>query len=292
VRRSGTDRTDDRLLDAIRELAVDTVIPSGSVQKTIDLTSCQAVSRRHSIPRREVEIAALSAGIVPVRYLRNIGTIGPEGQIALLTSKVVVVGIGGLGGTIARNLARVGVGALVLVDGDVFSEDNLNRQEFADEGTVGRSKVEVAAQLIGRINGACEVTTANRRVDRDDLVEILAGSDVAVDALDSIPSRFSLSDAAAAVGVPLVHGSVAGFIGQVSTLLPEDGGFSRIFGDRDGLPERGVEATVGNLPGVVGAVAGLQTVEVIKILTRTGEPLNRRLLFLDLETCVFDFFDL
>lgn len=280
------------LIAAIRHGARDVGCPDGSSVATVGLEAERETALRFSVSRREVQIAALSARIVPWRYLRNIGTLGIDGQIALLRSKVAIVGVGGLGCTIARNLARVGVGSLVLIDGDVFSEDNLNRQEFSTEDVIGRPKVNVAADEIGRINGAVEVTAIQKTVTADDLTAILPGSSVAVDALDSIPSRFALSDAAALVGVPLVHGSVAGFAGQVATIEPGAGGFSAIFGDRDTLPERGVEISLGNLPGVVGTVANLQSVEVIKILTNKGETISGRLLFMDLEAALFDLFDI
>ncbi len=164
-----------------------------STVRTISLDIERELAGRHNVSRRNVQIAALGAGVVPLRYLRNIGTLGIAGQTKLLTSKAAVVGIGGLGGTIARNLARVGVGALILIDGDVFSEDNLNRQEFSSEGAIGRSKDEVACEEIAKINGAVEVTAIGKMVGTDDLIEILPGCGVVVDALDSIPSRFALS---------------------------------------------------------------------------------------------------
>ncbi len=286
------DKIDEKLLEAIRSRAVDVALPSGSTQKTLDLGATRAIAEGHGVSLREVETAALASGIVPRRYLRNLGALGKEGQIALLRSAVAIIGIGGLGGTIALNLARVGVGRLCLVDGDVFSEDNLNRQEFCSEDAIGRPKVQVAAERIRAINSAVEVTTIYRNVGTDDLVELLAGCDAAVDALDNIPSRFALSDAATRLRIPLVHGSVAGFVGQVSSIAPGDAGFTAIFGDRESLPEKGVEVTLGNLPGVVGAIANIQTVEVIKLLIGKGELLSNRLLFIDFEGIVFDIFSL
>ena len=284
------DTPQKELKKMVRRAAADTACPDGSTIRTIDMDAEREIARRCSISRRDVQLAALGAGVVPRRYLRNIGTLGIDGQIALLRSRVAVVGIGGLGGTVAVNLARAGIGEMVLIDGDAFSEDNLNRQEFSSEEVIGRPKVEVAADRMAAINGAVEVTTIHERVGADDLVTILPGSSVVVDALDSIPSRFALSDAASRVGVPIVHGSVAGFAGQVSVIGPAAGGFAAIYGDRTGLPERGVEVSLGNLPGVVGAVANLQTVEVIKIVTKKGEPIDGRLLFMDLETVMFDLF--
>ncbi len=280
------------LVAAIEKRAIRTACPDGSAVRTVDLEAERDIARQFNTSRRDVQIAALTAGIVPARYLRNIGTIGIGGQTRLLESRVAVVGVGGLGGTVAKNLARAGVGSLVVIDGDVFSEDNLNRQEFCSETVIGRPKADVAAEVIGNVNGAVEVTAVEKTVGTDDLMELLPGCAVVVDALDTIPARFALSDAAAAVGIPIVHGSVAGFSGQVSVLVPGAGGFDAIFGEREGLPERGVEVSLGNLPGVVGLVASLQTVEVIKIITGKGEPLAGRLLFMDLEAAVFDIFDI
>jgi molybdopterin-synthase adenylyltransferase len=286
------DRGNKELIAIVRRAAESVTLPDGTAVGTIGLEAERNIAGRHSVSRRDVQTAALSSGIVPRRYLRNIGTLGIDGQMRLLGSRVAVVGIGGLGGTIAANLARAGVGALVLIDGDVFSEDNLNRQEFSSEEVIGRPKVEVAAAGIAKINGAVDVTAIEKRVGSDDLIEILRGCSVAVDALDSIPSRFALSDASAIAGVVLVHGSVAGFAGQVATMGPAAGGFAAIFGDRKDLPEKGVEVSLGNLPGVVGVVASLQTVEVIKILSGRGEPINGRLLFMDLEADTFEFLDI
>ncbi|MBN1573665.1 MAG: HesA/MoeB/ThiF family protein [Deltaproteobacteria bacterium] len=266
------------------------LLPDGSSIRSIGLEESIKVSKICDTPRREVEIEALSRDIVPTRYIRNLGTLGIVGQMKLLKSLVAVVGIGGLGGTVVRSLARLGVGGLILVDCDTFSEDNLNRQEMSTEKAVGRAKVEVATEEVGRINGAVDVEVVKLRAEEGELIEILKSADVAVDALDNILSRFALQRAAKALKIPLVHGSVAGFVGQVSTILPGDKGYSVIYGDEDELPERGVETGLGNLPGVVGAVASIQSVEVLKIITGLGEPLRGKQLFFDLESSVFEIF--
>jgi len=278
------------IIGEIQKRSEDILPPDGSSIKSIGLRESVNISEICETPRRTVEIEALSHDIVPKRYLRNFGTIGIQGQIKLLKSLVAVVGIGGLGGTVVRNLARLGVGGLVLVDGDTFSEDNLNRQELSTEGMVGRAKVEVAIEEVGRINGAVDVRGVKLRAGEGELTEILKETDLAVDALDNIPSRFALQRAAETLKIPLVHGSVAGFLGQVSTILPGDKGYSVIYGDEDVLPERGVETSLGNLSGVVGAVASIQSVEVLKILTGLGEPLRGKQLFFDLESSTFEIF--
>lgn len=278
------------IVGEIEKRSEDILLPDGSSVRSIGLEESIEVSEICETPRRRVEIEALSHDIVPKRYLRNIGTVGVVGQVRLLESLVAVVGVGGLGGTVARNLARLGVGGLVLVDGDSFTEDNLNRQEMLTEKAIGRAKVEVAVGEVGKINGAVEARGVGLRAGEEELTKILKGADLAVDALDNIPTRFALQRAANALKIPVVHGSVAGFVGQVSTIFPGDRGYSVIYGDEDKLPERGVETGLGNLPGVVGAVASIQSVEVLKILTGLGEPLRGRQLFFDLETSSFEIF--
>ncbi len=275
---------------AILDLSKNISTPDGPVVKVIGLNETIEISESHDIPRRLVEIEALAQEIVPTRYLRNYGTLGASGQIKLLKSVVGVIGVGGLGGIIVRNLARLGVGSLVIVDGDVFSEDNLNRQEFATEKTVGKVKVEVVAEELKQINGAVDVKGFNAQAGEKEFLKILKEADTVVDALDNLPSRFALQRAAVSLNIPVVHGSVAGFVGQVATIFPEDSGYSTIYGDEDKLPEKGVETTLGNLPGVVGTVASLQSVEVIKILTGLGEVIRNKLLFFDLESPIFEIF--
>ncbi|MBN1880932.1 MAG: HesA/MoeB/ThiF family protein [Deltaproteobacteria bacterium] len=271
----------------IERLAETEKTPDGSSVKAIDIAGLDLAAKSQNVTRRRAEIAALDLGIYPVRYMRNIGTLGREGQKKLLNSRVSIVGVGGLGGTAAIELARAGVGELVLIDGDVFSEDNLNRQEFSDENVIHASKVKVAQKRIEEVNGAVDVTVVEKVVDELDLRVVLTGSDAVLDALDNISGRFALQRAAQTHGIPLVHGSVAGFIGQVSTILSRDRGLSAIYGPEEETPDRGIELEVGTPPGVVGAVASIQVIEVLKILTGIGEPLHKRLLFMDFEKAIF-----
>jgi len=230
--------------------------------------------------RREAEIAVLELGIVPRRYLRNHGTVGVEGQLALLRSRVAVIGLGGLGGYIVEGLARMGVGQLVLVDGDVFVDHNLNRQVLSQEAYLGRPKAEVASERVRAVNPATAVTTYGEYASRDNLPDILLGADVVVDALDRLPTRLMLQEAAAQAGVPMVHGAIAGGMGQVMTILPGDAGLRALYGDGD-VPEHGAEAELGTPPASPMMVAAWQVHETVKLLTGKGELLRGRLLFLD-----------
>ncbi len=232
--------------------------------------------------KRRVELLALEAGLCPRRYLRNLGTLGLQGQARLLEAKVGLAGLGGLGGTVAEILARAGVGELVVIDPDVTSEDNLNRQALAAEDNLGQTKVAAAVERLRRLNSATTVSGHALAGDRASFAALFTGAGVLVDALDTLGARFALQDAAAELGVPFVHGAIAGLAGQVTTIFPGDPGLELIYGPRDRAPGRGVETRVGNLSPTPAMVAAAEAQEVIKLLAGVGQPLRRRLLVLDL----------
>ena len=241
---------------------------------------------------REVELAALESGIVPWRYVRNVGTIGLDGQIKLLRSTAAVVGLGGLGGFVTEGLARMGVGRLILIDGDVFEEHNFNRQLLSGEVKLGMAKAEAAAQRVAEVNSAVEVTSHAAMLTRENLPQLLGGADVVVDALDRLPIRLVLQEGVQALGIPLVHGSIAGFLGQVMAIFPGDPGLRGLYGGADELPEQGLEAQLGTPAATPMAVAAWEVQEVVKILTGRGEPLRNRLLVMDMGTGSVDFLEL
>jgi molybdopterin-synthase adenylyltransferase len=179
----------------------------------------------------------------------------------------------------------MGIGGLVLVDGDRFSDDNLNRQILSDTTNLGAWKAETAARRISVVNPAVECMVRNQRVGRAEMEEVLAGCDVAVDALDNIPSRLELQEACAARDIPFVHGAIAGFSGQVMTVFPGDAGLCLLY---SGEHEHGIELTTGNPASTPAIVAALQVKEVIKIIVGLGELLRHRILFLDTETNLYE----
>ena len=241
---------------------------------------------------REVELAALEAGVVPWRYARNMGTIGLDGQITLLRSTVAVVGLGGLGGFVTEALARMGVGQLILVDGDVFEEHNFNRQLLSSEAKLGMSKAEAAAQRVAEVNSAVEVIPQAAMLTRENLPQLLQGANVVVDALDRLPIRLVLQEGVQVLGVPLVHGSIAGFLGQVMTVFPGDPGLRGLYGGAGELPEQGLEAQLDTPAATPMAVAAWEAQEVVKILTGCGEPLRNKLLVMDMGIGSVDFLEL
>ena len=265
-----------RRIDSLAE-----VVGDGRI---IRLEHVQALAVECECEVREVEIAALEAGVVPWRYIRNVGTIGLEGQARLLQSTAAVVGLGGLGGYVTEALARMGVGRLILIDGDTFEEHNFNRQLLSAEARLGMEKAQVARQRVAQINAAVAVDAHTVMLTRENLPQLLEGADVVVDALDRLPTRMILQDGAEALSIPMVHGSIAGFLGQVMTILPGDLGLRSLYGGGDQLPEQGLEAQLGTPAATPMAVAAWEAQEVVKILVGQGELLRHRLLVMDMES--------
>jgi len=256
--------------------------------RLLSLQAERRISTTLGLPRLEVQTTAVAMHILPKRYLRNLGTVGWEGQEQLLESTVAIVGSGGLGGWIIEGLARMGVGHLVLVDGDAFEESNLNRQALCTEDSLGQTKVEEAVRRIGVVNGAVQVRVHQTWVNAENLPNLLAGVTVVVDALDVLPTRLILQDASQNLGIPLVHGAIAGYTGQVMTVLPGDSGLYALYG-RGPVPERGIETQVGNPSATPMMVAAWQIQETVKLITGQGSPLRNRLLLIDAESGSCDF---
>jgi hypothetical protein len=145
------------LRERILEKATPYVAPNRKTFSTLALADRDELAALFQATPREVELAALRAEVVPQRYLRNMGSLGIQGQIRLLRATALLIGAGGLGGTIAQLLARMGLGKLLIADGDSFSEDNLNRQALSGEENTGVRKVQAARQSLARINRATEV---------------------------------------------------------------------------------------------------------------------------------------
>ncbi|MFZ0131555.1 MAG: HesA/MoeB/ThiF family protein [Desulfobacterales bacterium] len=266
--------------------------PAGREMAVIEDGPARKLSDRHARSLRDIYLAALAQGTWPCRYVRNREILALEDQLKLARATVAVIGAGGLGGTVLLLLARIGVGSLVVVDGDVFEETNLNRQALADTASIGEPKVQAAARNIGAVNPAVAVTVFQERIDASNAEHILTGAQVVVDALDNIPARMTIVGAARRLGIPLVHGALAGFDGQVMTIFPEDPGLKRIYGEPQPVesdPGR-PEAVLGVPAPTAAIVATLQAMEVIKILLGRGQLLRNRLLHIDLEGSRFESF--
>ncbi|HEY5014000.1 MAG TPA: molybdopterin-synthase adenylyltransferase MoeB [Acidimicrobiia bacterium] len=222
------------------------------------------------------------------RYGRHIllPEVGEAGQQKLLQSKVLLLGAGGLGSPAALYLAAAGVGTLGIVDMDVVDASNLQRQILHNVERIGDRKVDSAKKTLTALNPDVDVVTYDVRFGADNVLDIIRGYDVVVDGTDNFPTRYLLNDASLLERVPVVHGSIFRFEGQVTVFKPYEGPCYRCLLPEPPPPELApscAEAGVlGVLPGIVGS---LQALEAIKLILDLGDPLIGRLLAYDaLET--------
>lgn len=218
------------------------------------------------------------------RYQRhlNLPEVGEVGQQKLLDAKVLLLGAGGLGSPAALYLAAAGVGTLGIVDMDVVDASNLQRQIIHKLDRVGRRKVDSAAETIQGLNPDVVVNGYPVRLDASNVIDIIGGYDVIVDGADNFPARYLLNDASVKLGIPVVHGSIFRFEGQVSVFDPTTGPTYRDMlptpPPAEQAPSCAEAGVLGVLPGIVGS---LQAVETIKLILGLGDPLIGRLLVFD-----------
>jgi molybdopterin/thiamine biosynthesis adenylyltransferase/rhodanese-related sulfurtransferase len=218
------------------------------------------------------------------RYHRHLllPEVGEAGQQRLLESRVLLLGAGGLGSPAALYLAAAGVGTLGIVDMDVVDASNLQRQILHNVDRIGERKVDSAKKTLTQLNPDVDVVTYDVRFGADNVLDILAGYDVVVDGTDNFPTRYLLNDASLLARVPVVHGSIFRFEGQVTVFKPYEGPCYRCLLPEPPPPELApscAEAGVlGVLPGIVGSI---QALEAIKLILDLGDPLVGRLLAYD-----------
>lgn len=214
------------------------------------------------------------------RYARHLvlADVGGPGQQRLKAATVVIVGAGGVGSPAALYLAAAGVGTLRIVDGDVVSLSNLQRQILFDTADIDRPKVEAAAGRLGAVNPHVQIEALDQPLTAENAAGIIAGAVLVVDGTDDFGTRHLVNAACVAAGVPLVSGALGRWTGQVGVfagrpcyrcLVPESPP------DAETCARVGV---VGALAGVIGAMAAL---EAIKLITGAGEPLTGRLMLYD-----------
>lgn len=255
--------------------------PAGAEYSYLSLAATGQLAQEYDISGRLVELAALETGIIPERYQRNIGTLGVAGQIQLLKSTVGVLGAGGLGGFALELLARMGVGRLVVVDGDTISDSNLNRQLLATEKNLEKPKAEAAAKRISEVNGAVEIKVFNCHGDLSNLPEIFSDCDLVLDCLDNLTSRFDLEKVCSRLNIVMIHGAIAGFLGQLAVIRPDRPLLSSIYGSAGGKQiEKGAEVQLGNPASTPAMLAAWQCSEAVKILAELDDilPANKMLI--------------
>ena len=226
------------------------------------------------------------------RYSRHllIPEVGEAGQLKLLASKVLLIGAGGLGSPASLYLAAAGIGRLGIVDADVVDESNLQRQIVHSTERLGEPKVESAKRTIEALNPDVDVVAYQERLTSENVDRILAdGWDVIVDGADNFPTRYLVNDASVWHDIPVVHGSIYRFEGQVTVLKPGDGPCYRCLFPTPPPPELAPSCAEGGVLGVLpGIVGSLQASEALKLALGIGEPLVGRLLLFDALTTEFN----
>ncbi len=218
------------------------------------------------------------------RYSRHLlmNEVGEAGQLKLLDAKVLLLGAGGLGSPAGLYLAAAGVGTIGIVDMDVVDESNLQRQILHNTDTIGERKVDSAKKTLNRLNPDINIVTHDIRLDANNIESVISDYDIVVDGADNFPVRYMLNDASVKLGIPVVHGSIFRFEGQVTVFDPKNGPTYR-----DMLPEPppaemapscSEAGVLGVLPGIVGCI---QAVETMKLILGIGTSLVGRYLTFD-----------
>ena len=210
--------------------------------------------------------------------------IGFKGQLKLKNSSVICIGAGGLGSSVLLYLAASGIGRIGIVDNDQVEKSNLQRQIIHETNTVGNLKINSAKERIKRFNPNIEVTTFNKRINSENVIEIIKDFDIICDCSDNFGTRYLINDACLILNKALVFGSVQGFEGQISVFNLN----KKSPNLRDLLPESPVKNNIPSCEefGVVGVSTGLigilQVNEIIKIILKKGEILDGKIMIFDL----------
>ncbi len=269
----------------IREKSIKTKDRAGREIVVLEDRHATTLSDKCHCHVHDIYEAALMRGVCPYRYVRNINTFSLKDMLVLAKSSVAVIGAGGLGGYAVLLLARIGIGKMVIVDSDIFDETNLNRQALSCESRLGAPKAIEAENEVMAINPSVLVDAHCTRLTAENAHQLLDKTKVAIDALDNLPDRLLLEKTCRNMGIPMVHGAIAGFEGRLMTIFPEDPGLTSLHGTGKSMPEasKNPEVVLG-VPGIAPSlIATLQVMEVVKILLDRGKLLRNTLLHLDLE---------
>lgn len=213
------------------------------------------------------------------RYERNMNTLSPAENEKLREFRVFVAGCGGLGGFVIEELGRLGVGHITAVDGDVFDETNLNRQLLATMENLGKSKAKTAQTRMQDVNPDTTVDAVHTMICEENCSQLVRGHHLVIDALDNISTRKLLEKSCELEGIPMVHGAIAGWYGQVTAIFPGDRILEKLYFDD---ADKGVEAELGNPAFTPAVVASIEVSEGLKILLGRGNILRNKLLCINL----------
>lgn len=223
------------------------------------------------------------------RYSRQtiLPEVGEEGQKRIMASSALIIGLGGLGAPVAMYLTAAGVGRIGLADNDVVSLPNLQRQVLYDEESVGQPKTERTERRLKGLSSSTIFETYNERLTQANAPALIVGYDIVMDCTDNFNTRLLIDDACRIAGKPWVHGAIDGFNGMVTVFNHKQGKrYSDLYPDiSDNTLSDRMIGTFGALPGVIGS---LQATEALKILGGFGEPLDGKLITIDIFTNSFN----
>jgi len=231
--------------------------------KCIGLAEVHKAAKTFGCSLHDIEKLALNHSILPARFQRN--GLSCHDQLKLFQARVAIIGCGGLGGRTAELLVRIGIGHLILTDPDVFSESNLNRQIFCTTETLGCKKVDIVGHELQKINPALETSLHSNQFD----TLSISTADIVIDALDSTTARKELSALCRKHSIPLIHGAVKEWYGQVGVEHPPNRLIDTLYHERaaNTLPPHEVVMAV-------SLVASIQAAEACKLILGTGAPLS------------------
>jgi molybdopterin/thiamine biosynthesis adenylyltransferase len=239
--------------------------------------AAQAISEETGLSLKAVQWYALDNKIEPLRYRRNLGTLGFDGQKKLIESRIIVCGLGGLGGHIVEQCARAGVGKIVGADHDVFDATNLNRQILSATDTLGNEKVEEAKKRIERINPAVDFVGCGCKFESIENYQ-WDRADIVFDCLDNIEARIILAEKCASHNLPMIHGAIAGWYGQVAIVWPSSSILDMIYKGQ----KTGIETETGTPPFTAATTESIMAAKGIKILAGKETEKKEQILFFDL----------
>lgn len=223
------------------------------------------------------------------RLERNIPTISEEEQKILQSSRMAIIGLGGLGGYLCEMAVRLGIENFVVCDGDVFDETNLNRQLLSSEGNVGMLKAEAALGWIKAINPSAMVDMYCHPFDESNSSEILNGCDIVLDGLDNTKSRLFLEDECAKLNIPIVHGAIQGFTVQAGVALPGHNMLHKLYANEAYTDSSDKTATLkSTLVCTPAFCASLQIAQAVTLLCKKEAPLADKLLIANLNLADFN----
>ncbi|WP_319780508.1 ThiF family adenylyltransferase [Maridesulfovibrio sp.] len=273
---------DVKVKDLLAGRFTEKVFASGEIARVAPHNVIRKISRELGLDLNCVERVVFSAGAVPERYIRNLSTFSVDEQRRLFFSKVAMVGLGGLGGHLLESLSRAGVGNIIACDGDIFEPSNLNRQRLALENSLQSKKCDAAFEMVRDVNPAVFLDVRSEFIE-DDFESFISGADLVADCLGGLACRTKLKDAAAKMQIPMVTASVAGWAGIVSTVYPGDSSPADFFGSDNGLEEE-----LGTPIPAIATAVGIQSGEILKILSGKSASLSGKAMMFDLNKMYFD----